>query len=147
VPLDELALDELLEHLVDLLQRRERVQPLGALLQLAGRLRPAQHEHREDAELAVRDAERVVDQVPVLRCAAAGSAREPDEALAREPSDCLADRLLVVLDDGIAVRGLIACEAERVERQRVDVGRRPLLLDQAAENPGLDRVEVHGPRR
>jgi hypothetical protein len=147
VPLDELALDESLEHPVDLLERRERVQALGALLQLAGRLRAAHHEHREHPELAVRDAERVVEEVAVLRGAAAWTAREPDEALPGDPGDRLTDGLLVVVHHGIPVRGLVAREPERVERERIDVRRRPLLLDEAAEDPGLDGVEVHGPRR
>jgi len=43
------------------------VHPLGALFQLAGRLRPSQHEHAQHRALVGREAERVVGQVPVLR--------------------------------------------------------------------------------
>jgi hypothetical protein len=59
--------------------------------------------------------------------------------------ECRANRLFVVLDDGIAVRGLVARQPQGVDRERVDVGRRPLLLDQAAEDSQLDGVGVeHG---
>ena len=37
-------------------------------------------------------------------------------------------------------------EAQRVERQRVLVGRRALLLDQAAQDAQLDLVQVHHPQ-
>src|SRR5581483_4838375 len=55
----------------------------------------------------------------------------------------LADLLLVVVDDRVARGRLVAGEPQRVQRQRVGVGRRPLLLDQAAENADLDRVGIH----
>ena len=53
------------------------------------------------------------------------------------------DLRLVVVDDGLAVRRLVAGEPERVQRERVLVGRRALLLDEAAEDPDLDGVGVH----
>ena len=49
------------------------------------------------------------------------------------------DLALVVRDDRVAVRRLVAGEPECVQRERVLVGRRPLLLEQAAEHAELDR--------
>ena len=120
------------------------MQAVGALLQLAGRLRAAEHEHAEHRDLVVREPERVLHELPVLDGAAALARGEPRPLLAPEPLQRVADRLLVVVDDGVAVRRLVAGEAQRVQRQRVGVGRRPLLLDQAAEHPDLDGVCVHG---
>ena len=86
-PLDEPAFDQRVEHAVDLVQRRERVQALRPALELAGRLRAAEHEHGQDPELGVRHRERLVQQVPVLHDPAARAAREPREALPREPCE------------------------------------------------------------
>ena len=122
----------------------KRMQPRRSLLQLAGRLRPAQHQHAEQRDLFVRHADRVVEQVPELGRAAARPARKPRPALFGEPVQRSANRRLVVLDDGIAVGRLVAGEPERVQRQRIGLGRRPLLLDQAPEHAQLDRVGVHG---
>src|SRR5206468_9527190 len=40
-------------------------------------------------------------------------------------------------------RRLVAREAKRVQRERVGVRRRPLLLDQTAEDTDLDGVGIH----
>jgi hypothetical protein len=119
------------------------VQAVAALLQLAGRLRAAQHEHREQGDLGVGEADGVVQQVPVLRGAAPGPAREPNPAATAELVESGADRRLVVGHDRIAVGRLVAGGAQRVQRQRIDVRRRSLLLDQAAKNTQLDGAEVH----
>ena len=140
----QLALDQPLEGLLHLRQGGERVQPVGALLQLARRLRTAEHEHAEDRDLVVCEPERLLHELPVLDRAAPLTRREPRPFLAPEPLERIADHLLVVVDDGVAVRRLVAGEAQRVERQRIGVGRRPLLLDQAAEHPDLDGVCIHG---
>ena len=79
----------------------------------------------------------------VLERTAAGSAREPDPAAVRQPLERRPYLRLLVDDDGITVRHLVAREPERVERERVDIRRRALLLDQAAQNPDLDGVGVH----
>jgi hypothetical protein len=60
----------------------------------------------------------------------------------RHPVERRFDRALVVLDDGVAVRRLVAREPQRVQRERILVRRRPLLLDQAAEDADLDGVDV-----
>src|SRR6266536_4402901 len=60
-----------------------------------------------------------------------------------EPVQRAADRLLVVVHDGIPVRALVAGEPEGVEAERVGVGRGALLLDQAAEDAHLHGIQVH----
>ena len=122
------------------------MQAVGALLELARGLRAAEHEHAEDGDLVVREPERLLHELPVLDAAAALPRREPRPLLPPEALQRLADRLLVVVDDGVAVRRLVAGEPQRVQRQRVGVGRRSLLLDQAAEHPDLDGVRVHEPK-
>ena len=142
-PLDEVALGEPVERLVDLLQPRERMEPSRALVQLAGRLRPAQHEDTQDGDLVVREAERLVEQLPVLRRAAPCPARETRPAPAGEALERFMDLALVVLDDRVAVRRLVARQPQRVQREGVLVGRRALLLEQTAEDSKLDGVRVH----
>ena len=70
-PHDQLALDQAVEHGVQLGGGAEVVQPLGALEQLAGRLRPAQHQHREQRLLVAPEAHLLLEQVAVLGRAAA----------------------------------------------------------------------------
>ena len=53
------------------------------------------------------------------------------------------DLALFVRDHRIAVRRLIAGEAQRVQRERVLVRRRALLLEEAAQHAELDGVGVH----
>jgi hypothetical protein len=109
---DEFALDQAVEHALDVVEAGEGVQPGRSLLQLAGRLRPAQHQHAEHGDLFLRHAERLVEQVPELDRSAGRSAREPRPSPARESVQRGADRRLVVLHDGLAVGRLVAGQAE-----------------------------------
>ena len=129
---------------MDGLEPGERMEPGRPLVELAGRLRSAQHEDAEHGYLVVAEPERVVEELSVLRRAAPRAARESRPAAAREPLERVVDLVLVVRHDGVAIRRLIARQAESVERERVLVGRRPLLLQQAAEHAQLDRIGVHG---
>ena len=63
-----------------------------------------------------------------------------------EPVERGADRGLVVVDHRIAVGRLVARQPQRVQRERVLVGRRALLLDQAGHHADLDGVRFHGAR-
>jgi hypothetical protein len=129
---------------VDGAERAERVEPLAAALQLAGSLGAAQEEHGDERELGRHEVECLLEEVAVLRHAAARAAGEARPAAPGELVDGGADLRLVVAHDGLAVRGLVAREPQRVQRERIDVGCRPLLLDQAAEDSELNRVGVHG---
>ena len=75
--------------------------------------------------------------------AAPGAARKPHPAPVGHPRERVANGRLVVVDDRIPVRRLVAREPERVEGERVLVGCRALLLDQAAEHAELDGISVH----
>jgi len=140
----ELTGDEPLEGLFHLREPGERMKPIAALLQLAGRLRAAEHEHAEDRGLVVRKPDCLLDELPVLDGATALTGGESRPLLAPQPLESVADRLLVVVDNRIAIRGLVARETQRIECQWVGVRRRPLLLDQATEHPDLDGVCIHG---
>ena len=82
--------------------------------------------------------------MPVLQRAASGAARDPRPTAVRKAVERLPDLTFVVFDDGVAIGRLIAGEPERVERERVLIRGRPLLLDQAAEDANLDGADVHG---
>jgi Swiss Army Knife protein, DSP-PTPase phosphatase domain len=142
-PLCEVAPGESVERLVDLLHAREDMEPPGALVQLAGRLGPAQHEDAQHGDLVVGEADRLVEELAILGSAAPGTAGEACPAAPGEPLERLVDLPFVVRDDRVAVRGLVAGEPQRVEREWVLVGRRPLFLEQAAEDSQLDGVRVH----
>ena len=64
-------------------------------------------------------------------------ARQPGPAALAEPLRGLAHGRLVVVDDRVAARRLVAGQPQRVEGQRIGVRRRLLLLQQAAEHPDL----------
>lgn len=119
------------------------MQTLAPLLRLARCLWSSQHQNGEQRELGRRDADHLIEQVPVLRRAASDAARQPRPAFPREPLESRADGLLVVVDHRIAVRSLVAREPERVQGEWVGVRRRPLLLDQAPQKPDLDGICVH----
>ncbi len=142
-PGDETPKGEALERPVDRVEPEERVQPVRALVELARRLGAAQHEHAQNGRLVGLEAERFVEELPVLGRAAPGPAREARPAAAGEPLQSIVDLALVVCDDGLAVRRLVAREPEGVQRERVLIGRRPLLLEEAAEHAKLDGVCVH----
>src|SRR5829696_5131482 len=140
---DQLSLDQTLQRPAQLVHAGEPVQPLGACLQLSGRLRTAQHEHVEHRDLRAVEAECAVARVAVFHRAPVRPARERGPLALHEPVDGSADRVLVVVHDRIAIGGLIAGEPQRVQRERIDVGRGPLLLDQAAEHADLDGIGLH----
>ena len=121
----------------------EPVEPLRPLLELAGRLRATEHQDAEHCGRVPLEPELLVEELPVLRRPAPGPARDACPAASGEALQGVVDLPLVVVDDRVAVRALVAGEPERVERERVLVGRRALLLEQAAEHAELDRVGIH----
>jgi hypothetical protein len=142
-PHDQVARGEGVKRFVHLGERREAVQPFAPRLELADRLCAAQHQDREQRALGAGELQRFVEQVPVLDRAARRPAREAHPASRGQALERVADRGLVVVDHGLAVRGLVAGEPERVQRQWIRIRSRPLLLDQAAEDSELDCVRAH----
>ena len=120
-----------------------RVQAAGALVELPRRLRASKHEHTEYGDLVAAEPECLVEELPVLRGTAPGPARETRPAATSETLERLMDLSLVVLDDRVAVRRLVAREPQRVERERVGVGDRHLLLDEAGEDACFFTAESH----
>ena len=119
------------------------MQPLAALLQLADRLRSAQHQHAEQREFPARKRQRLVEQMAVLECPAARAAREPGPAAVRESVEGGLDLSLLEGHHRIAIRRLVASEPKKVQKQRIRVENRALLLDQTAQNTDLDGIGVH----
>lgn len=140
---DLTALDQALERLVDAGEISEVVKSLTPLLQLARRLRAAQHQHGQQRDLGVIEVKGLVEQMPVLARSAAGAARQAGPTSQGQAAQSLDHFLLVVVDNRLAVGRLVAGEAQGVERKRVDIGRRVLLLDQAAEHTDLYCVGLH----
>ena len=137
---------EPVERVLDRDQVRERVEPLGAGLQLARRLRSAQQHHARAApSRAGRCFERLVEHVAVLDHPAARVHAAPHEAaLAQLVERRLDRRPRCSCTTGDAVRRLVARRHQRVEAQRVRVRRRALLLEEAAEDTRFFRAEGHG---
>ena len=127
------ALDQALEHLV----HRGEVARSGCSARSAASARPASAARaasstRSTASSASSTASASASRWRYLGPAAAGAAGQPRPAPAPPPVQRVADRLLVVVDDRVAVRRLVAGQAQRVQRERVDVRRRPLLLEHVA---------------
>src|ERR1700727_3039984 len=91
-PHDQLALDQPLQRFADGGEGDERVHPLGALLQLARRLRTTQHQHCHHRMLAVVEWQYFGEHVAVLRRPAA--TREAHETTPLEAVQSVADRRL-----------------------------------------------------
>jgi 7-cyano-7-deazaguanine reductase len=140
----QLAADELRQRLLDLDERVEGVQAFDPWFELPRRLGAAQHENGEQRQLGIGQTECVVQQVPILDRTAARPAGEAHPAAPAPPVERGADGRLVVLDHGVSVGALVAGRAQGVERERIDVWGRTLLLDEAAENANLHGIEVHG---
>ena len=96
---------------------------------------------------AVVQRQRFGEAMAVLGRAAAGAAGQAHQAAPLQPMQRVADRRVVVLDDRLAVGRLVAGQAQRVQRQRVDVRGRALLLQQAAEHAQLLGAERKTTRR
>jgi hypothetical protein len=108
----EVALDQLAQRGLELLVRLEPVHALGPRAELAGRLWPAQHQHGEERELRRCQAERLVEHLLVLDRARRGPAGQRRPLAPAEPVEGGADGALVVVDDRVAVRRLVAGQAQ-----------------------------------
>jgi len=91
------------------------MQALRSLPQFAGCLGASQHQDGEHRDLGAVQRQSLVEEMAVFRCAAAGAARKACPAAADEARDRVADRVLVVVDDGVAAGRLVAGKPQRVE--------------------------------
>src|SRR4051794_1182550 len=115
----ELALVEPYERRLDIGVGGEVMEALGACLELGDRLGTSQHQHGEHGRLGREEVERLVEEVAVFRDTRAGPRRRARPADLTEPLRCRAYLRLVVVDDRLAVRRLVAGEPQRVQRQRI----------------------------
>ena len=117
----------------------EGAQAAGTTPELAGRLRPAQHQLTEDPELLRRKAQRpegrITKIVLILRDTAAISRFLAHEMPLGERVQCPLHAGLVQLHDGIAIALLITRVGQCVQRQGVLIGRGDGLFDQAGDDP------------
>ena len=134
------------QRVEDLLDRRAAVAvALGAGLHLGDRLRAAQDEDREHRQLGRRHPPALVGGVAVAdRAPAVRRMHEPNQPHRLEREQRGLDRAVVVRHDGMPVGRLVARQTQRVERQRIAVGGRRLLLDEAGEYPRLLTAQRHG---
>jgi hypothetical protein len=79
--------------------------------------------------------------VLVLGHAAVAAVEDVGQVLLAQRFERARHRPLVVGDYGVAVRDLVAGVHQRVQRQRVILRRRHLLLDERAEHPHLHVVQ------
>jgi len=137
---------ELLEHRLDCSQRIERRHPLRAPLQLTRGLRSAQEQDAQDRQLLLVQPQGLLGQVAVLDGTARVPAGQPRHPVARQPLRRFSHGVLVVGRHRIPIGRLVARQPQRVERERVLIGGREALLDQAPEHTLLgrrERLEVH----
>ena len=119
----------------------EGVHAIGAGAELAGGLRAAEDEEADEGGLVAAEIEDGADAVLVL--GDAGVAIGSGEALLLESVEGLADLLFIEVEDGVAAGALVAGVDERVQRERIVLGRGDLFFDESAEDAELDLVEVH----
>ena len=132
-----------LQRGLDLLGAVEGVEPFRARADLRHRLRAAHEEHAQDRGFGRQQRETLVDHLAELRRALA--VRRMDEAHEAGVLQVVDGSLhggRVVRHHRPAIRALVARGDEPVERHRVAVGHRALLLEQAAEYPHLLEVQL-----
>ena len=129
------------QRLVHVLYTGKVGQARAAGVDLPGGLRAAQHQHRQRRQLAARQVEGAVEQVPHLGDAVPGAGRGAGETAAHQPLNGSVDVAGVVGRDGVARRLLIAGGDQAVHRQRIVIGRRESLLGQGARHADFDRIE------
>src|SRR3954447_9395490 len=122
-------------HVID---RFERVEAVAASAELAGGLRSAEKEQRDDRLGGTIEMPRRVEIVIPTRSAAAEDF--PDQLLVLEAVERALYLALPHLHDRLAVRFLIARRDERVAGEPGGLGRRQLLLHRAAEAANLAGV-------
>ena len=113
-----------------------RCKPLAVQPQLGRRLRPAQHQHRQQRHRLRWHAEHAPHVVLELDDAAAAALEHQAQRL--EAIGGGQHLGIGGLDHRRACGLLVAAGHQRIERQRIGVGNGVLLLDQHAEHAGLE---------
>jgi hypothetical protein len=119
----------------------EGVEAVGTATEFAGCLGAAEHEETEDGGFVAAEVEDGADAVLVLRDA--GVADRGDEGEVFKRVEGLADLFFGEIEDRVATGALVACVDQRIERERIVLGRSDLFFDEGAEDTELDGVEMH----
>lgn len=130
---------ELAQRRLHLADGREGVEPVAAAAQLARRLRAAQQQQRHDRLGRRREPPAAVEVVRPPEGARPFAA--PDEHVLEEAAQSRLDLPLGEVGHRVAVALLVAGRDQGVDRHRVVLGRRLLLLEQRTEHPALDGIE------
>ena len=122
----------------------ERMQALGAAAQFAGSLRPAQQQHTHQRRLGATEIERLAQPMLVLGHAAIRGPRAAGQPHIFKPMQSLAHRFFIQIHDRLAVGALIACVHQRVQRERIVVGRGRFFFHESAQYAGFGGGEYNG---
>jgi len=112
--------------------------------EFARSLRAAEHEHAENGGFAASEIEDFLNAVLVLRDAALCSADGTGKLLVFEAVESLAHFGFVQMHFRIAIIFLIAGVDQRVEGERVVLGRGRLFFNKRAEDAGFHGIDDDG---
>ena len=133
----------------DLTTVREAVQPFGASAQLTGCLGAAKQQHCEDGPFVCRKLDVLIEDLVVLEGPPAGvGPHDPHQASSSEAARDSLDCLLIEVDDGLSVAGLVARGTQGVDGQGIRGRHGGLLLEQAAQYAlvvGIENGELAHP--
>jgi len=119
---------------LDIVERRERIQPPAPRLELTRCLRPAEQEQGDDREVGPIQPERLVEHVPVLHHALARRLDPARQLLLAQPLQRGLDGRLAVGDHRLAIGRLVAGGDEPVQREWIALGCRERLLRERADD-------------
>src|SRR4030095_3297954 len=129
-----LAFDQLLQGGMYIVEALEIMQTLAASAQLTWRLRPAQQEHAEQSGFSACEVEHLLQSMLILGYAAVGAARRSSPSFFLQTGERIPHGIFLQRHDRLAIVLLVASVYERIQRQRIVVGSRDVLLDERAKN-------------
>ncbi len=132
---------QFLQYGLHLRQLVEGVHAIGASSQFSHRLWTPHHELAQHRRLCRTQAHGLVEHVAMFGNPLIGTGYDPYQTLVPHRLQSAGDHLVIKLDDGIAIRLLIAGIGQGIERHRVIFRCRRPFLDQGAEDSFLDGVE------
>ncbi len=136
-----LAAGEVIEDGFDFFHVGELMHALGAGAEFADGLGSAKHQDAQQGGFAATEIEGFAQAMAVFFDPMARAAEAGGEVLGAEHFEGLLDGRVVVLDDGIAARFLIAGVYQGVERQGIVFGSGEVLFEQRAEYANFDGVK------
>ena len=113
----------------DVVEGLEVVHAVGAAAEFSGSLGSAKEKDAEDGNLATIEVEDFLEAVLVLGDAAIGAAGRASETLLLQRGERIRNRIFVEEHYGLAIIFLIASVDQRVQGERVVVGRGDVFFD------------------